>query len=178
MTAGGTITGRNERRAERERERNARERSLASIAAGAEVSQAARVAAFRNTHHNGGGNAPQPAALGHHTASRATGITTVGANRPLLAPPQQTWDASAALAPRPEFAPYQGPPPAVNLDRDLDRGTVPVRRRADTVGTITGGRMMDRETSRYFPGTGTHDDVAGPSRGRRRGGEDHEMNLD
>lgn len=45
MTAGGTITGRTERRAERERERHVRERTLATIALGAESTQAARAAA-------------------------------------------------------------------------------------------------------------------------------------
>jgi len=181
MTAGGTVTARAERRAERERERHTRERALATIAAGAEATQAARVAAFRNAHNP---------SLSHHTAR----ATATAANRPLLAPPVQSWanrPTSSYVrptdnpdnieppppAPRTGFNAYHGRPPTVNLDQGISP-----RRRAETVSGITTGSNADSpqvsqrpETSRYFPGI--HVEVPGPSRGRRRG-EDNEMTMD
>ena len=183
MTAGGT---RAERRAERDRERHMRERALATIAAGAEATQAARVAAFRNAH-----NANSPTAtLGHHTPR----ATATAANRPLLAPPGHPWPNRPTLpyvrptdnpdsigrpppAPRGAFNPYYARPPNVNLDR----GMSPARRRAETMSAVTVGLNSDfpevvhrSEISRYFPGV--HDEDAGPSRAQRR--EDHDMSMD
>ena len=164
-----------------------RERALATIAAGAEATQAARVAAFRNAHNTN----PVTASLSHHTAR----ATATAANRPLLAPPVQPWANRPTLsyvrpadnpdnvgppppAPRTGFNAYHGRQPAVNLDR----GISPARRRAETMSGVIAGSNADRsqipqrpETSRYFPGI--HVEDAGPSRGRRRG-EDNDMTMD
>lgn len=59
MTTGGTVTAQVERSAEPERERHVRERALATIAAGVEVTQAVRVAAFRNAHNANAVTTPQ-----------------------------------------------------------------------------------------------------------------------
>jgi hypothetical protein len=181
MTAGGTVTGRAERRAERERER--RERALSTATPGAESTQAARVAAFRNAQ-----NVNAVATAGNYS-SRAT---ATAANRPLLAPAVQSWANRLAQpltqsadrtsnvelphpAPRATInAHHHGRPLTVNLDQEVSPG-----RRVETVSGMTTSSSNMPETSRYISRAteNANDDNVGSSRGHRRG-EDYNMSLD
>ena len=170
------MTGRVERRTEREWERQVRERALATIATGADSTQTARGGTFRNLN-----NVNTTATALVHQTPRAT---TTGANRPLLAPPVQPWANRSALphvrpmdtpdgigsppaASRTAFNPYQGRSPAVNIDG---------RRRAETISGLLAGSSTDiveksrrPETYRQFPGV--HSDASHSGRRPR----DHDM---
>lgn len=177
VAAGGPVTGRAERRAERERERHSRERALAIIAAGSDVAQAARITAFRNTHNN----VINPASPATTIPFRAGGTA---ANRPLLAPPPpppptvSQW-ANINRPPPPTLPQYLrddpdsiGPPPpapgvSFNPYHRRQSPMSPTRRRAETMSAAVTGLP---ETSRYFPGVHVSENAGPSSRGRRRRG--------
>lgn len=147
---GGTVTGRAERRADRERERHARERAVTASASGAQVAHAARVAAFRNGRDDANISTVRPIPA-PPTATRIPG--TPGANRPLLAAPEEHWRAHAAA--RTPLGVDLGSPAAASWTASTQQ-LAASRRRAETAVNLNDpGRRFIPEQS---------DLSAGPSR--------------
>lgn len=153
---GATMTGRAERRADRERERHARERAVTTNASGAQAAHAARVAAFRNGRDDANVNTVRPIPAPPTVAPRVGG--TPGANRPLLAAPEEHWRAHGAT----------GAPAATSWTASMQQ-LAAARRRAETVVNL------NEPGGRFIPGQS--DLSAGPSRGGYVG-EDQDMAVD
>lgn len=164
-THGGTVTGRAERRADRERERHARERAVATNATGAQAAHAARVAAFRNGRGDANINTVRPIAAPPTATPRVAG--TPGANRPLLAAPEDPWRAPHA-ATRAAVGGDLRAPAASSRVVSMQESTVGRQRAETAVNLNDPGR-------RFIPGQPDPD--AGPSRSAYLR-EDRDMSVD